>query len=42
MSFRLDLELHMVHQTPSGEIAVVGIMYRTGREDPFLSMVHYN
>ncbi|QCD88168.1 alpha carbonic anhydrase 7-like [Vigna unguiculata] len=34
---RLDLELHMVHQTPSGQIAVVGIMYRAGRADPFLS-----
>ncbi|KAK7341865.1 hypothetical protein VNO80_24806 [Phaseolus coccineus] len=36
---RLDLELHMVHQTPSGEFAVLGIMYRAGREDPFVSLL---
>ncbi|XP_047161725.1 alpha carbonic anhydrase 7-like [Vigna umbellata] len=34
---RLDLELHMVHQSPSGQLAVVGIMYRAGIADPFLS-----
>ncbi|KAL9296775.1 hypothetical protein ACSQ67_022671 [Phaseolus vulgaris] len=36
---RLDLELHMVHQTPSGEYAVLGIIYRAGREDPFVSLL---
>ncbi|KAG2397561.1 Alpha carbonic anhydrase [Vigna angularis] len=36
---RLDLELHMVHQSPSGQLAVVGIMYRAGIADPFLSSV---
>ncbi|KAI4300343.1 hypothetical protein L6164_033732 [Bauhinia variegata] len=38
---RYDLELHMVHQSksPDGKsrIAVVGIMYKIGRPDPFLS-----
>ncbi|KAK7312584.1 hypothetical protein VNO77_36541 [Canavalia gladiata] len=36
---RLDLELHMVHETPSGETAVIGILYKTGRPDPFLSLL---
>ncbi|XP_057955070.1 alpha carbonic anhydrase 7 [Malania oleifera] len=33
---RFDLELHMVHQNPSGQIAVVGILYTIGRPDHFL------
>ncbi|KAL2328584.1 hypothetical protein Fmac_022011 [Flemingia macrophylla] len=36
---RLDLELHMVHETPSGQTAVIGIFYKTGRPDPFLSLM---
>ncbi|RDX59713.1 Alpha carbonic anhydrase 7, partial [Mucuna pruriens] len=33
---RLDLELHMVHETPSGQTAVIGILYKIGRSDSFL------
>ncbi|KAK7404758.1 hypothetical protein VNO78_05715 [Psophocarpus tetragonolobus] len=36
---RLDLELHMVHETPSGQTAVIGILYKTGRPDHFLSLL---
>ncbi|RDX76379.1 Alpha carbonic anhydrase 7, partial [Mucuna pruriens] len=36
---RLDLELHMVHETPSGQTAVIGILYKAGRPDPFLSLL---
>ncbi|KAG4974422.1 hypothetical protein JHK87_031243 [Glycine soja] len=36
----LDLELHMVHETPSGQTAVIGILYKAGRRpDPFLSLL---
>lgn len=38
--YRFDLELHLVHESPSGEVAVIGIMYKLGRPDSFLSMVH--
>ncbi|XP_077214063.1 alpha carbonic anhydrase 7-like [Tasmannia lanceolata] len=34
---RYDLELHMVHQSIDGKIAVVGILYHLGNPDPFLS-----
>ncbi|KAK7261332.1 hypothetical protein RIF29_27641 [Crotalaria pallida] len=34
---RLDLELHLVHETPSGQAAVIGIFYKIGRPDSFLS-----
>ncbi|XP_077213427.1 alpha carbonic anhydrase 4-like [Tasmannia lanceolata] len=34
---RYDLELHMVHQSIDGKIAVVGILYSIGLPDPFLS-----
>ncbi|KAK7324924.1 hypothetical protein VNO77_28874 [Canavalia gladiata] len=34
---RLDLELHMVHETPSGQTAVIGILYKIGKPDYFLS-----
>ncbi|GLT56803.1 hypothetical protein SLA2020_298200 [Shorea laevis] len=34
--FSLDLELHMVHESQDGKAAVVGIMYKIGRPDPFL------
>ncbi|KAK7272165.1 hypothetical protein RJT34_28598 [Clitoria ternatea] len=34
---RLDLELHMVHETSSGQTAVIGILYKIGSPDSFLS-----
>lgn len=37
--FRYKLELHMVHESIKGEIAVVGVMYNYGRPDPFLAEV---
>ncbi|XP_059627015.1 alpha carbonic anhydrase 7-like [Cornus florida] len=33
---RFDLELHLVHESKSKKIAVVGIMYKFGRTDSFL------
>ncbi|KAL1323621.1 alpha carbonic anhydrase 7 [Arachis ipaensis] len=38
---RLDLEVHLVHQTPTtNQIAVIGILYRIGlRSDPLLSLL---
>ncbi|KAK7262284.1 hypothetical protein RJT34_29850 [Clitoria ternatea] len=36
---RFDLELHMVHETPSGETAVIGILYKAGKPDPLLSLL---
>ncbi|KAK6936070.1 Alpha carbonic anhydrase domain [Dillenia turbinata] len=36
---RFDLELHMVHQSLTGENAVIGITYKLGRPDSFLSMM---
>ncbi|OAY66012.1 Alpha carbonic anhydrase 7 [Ananas comosus] len=34
---RYSLEMHMVHQSADQKIAVVGILYTTGRPDPFLA-----
>ncbi|KDP44024.1 hypothetical protein JCGZ_05491 [Jatropha curcas] len=34
---RFALELHMVHESQDGKVAVVGIMYIIGRPDSFLS-----
>ncbi|XP_058078002.1 alpha carbonic anhydrase 7-like [Magnolia sinica] len=34
---RYDLEMHMVHGSSDGKIAVIGIMYKIGRPDTFLS-----
>ncbi|WCJ41000.1 alpha carbonic anhydrase 7 [Euphorbia peplus] len=34
---RYLLELHMVHESKDGKYAVVGIMYKTGRPDTFLT-----
>ncbi|KAI5660648.1 hypothetical protein M9H77_19971 [Catharanthus roseus] len=34
---RFDLEIHLVHQTPDGKTAVIGLMYEIGLPDPFLS-----
>ncbi|PQQ05426.1 alpha carbonic anhydrase 7 [Prunus yedoensis var. nudiflora] len=37
-----DLEVHLVHQSPTGKIAVTGILYKIGEPDPFLtSMMDY-
>lgn len=41
--FRFDLELHMVHVTKDvnvkNKIAVVGLFYKIGQPDPFISKV---
>ncbi|KAF8398325.1 hypothetical protein HHK36_017252 [Tetracentron sinense] len=34
---RYNLELHIVHLSSDGEIAVIGITYKYGRPDPFLA-----
>ncbi|KAK1287310.1 Bifunctional monodehydroascorbate reductase and carbonic anhydrase nectarin-3 [Acorus calamus] len=34
---RFTMELHMVHESEDGKIAVVGILYKLGRADNFLS-----
>ncbi|KAF8044255.1 hypothetical protein BT93_A2290 [Corymbia citriodora subsp. variegata] len=36
---RFDLELHMVHESAEGKVAVVGVMYKLGRPDTFLSTI---
>ncbi|KAJ0783878.1 putative carbonic anhydrase [Helianthus annuus] len=36
---RYNLELHLVHQSTDGKIAVVGIMYKIGRPDSTLSLM---
>ncbi|XP_009776894.2 alpha carbonic anhydrase 7-like [Nicotiana tabacum] len=36
---RFDLEVHLVHESNDGKTAVVGIMYKIGRADSFLSMI---
>ncbi|KAL4560891.1 hypothetical protein LXL04_033047 [Taraxacum kok-saghyz] len=36
---RFNLELHMVHQSRHGKIAVVAILYKIGRPDSFLSQL---
>ncbi|KAJ8751532.1 hypothetical protein K2173_016766 [Erythroxylum novogranatense] len=36
---RFDLEGHMVHESSEGKVAVVGIMYKIGRPDSFLSSI---
>ncbi|KEH16352.1 putative monodehydroascorbate reductase (NADH), Carbonic anhydrase [Medicago truncatula] len=36
---RFDLELHLVHQTPLNETAVIGVLYTIGMPDPFLSLL---
>ncbi|KAF5474181.1 hypothetical protein F2P56_006101 [Juglans regia] len=39
---RYDLELHVVHLSTGGEIAVIGIVYKYGRHDPFLTeLLHH-
>ncbi|XP_062082124.1 alpha carbonic anhydrase 7-like [Humulus lupulus] len=34
---RFDLELHLVHQSLTGQLAVIGIMYQIGAADSFLT-----
>lgn len=36
---RYNMELHIVHKSFRGDIAVVGILYKLGRPDPFLAQV---
>ncbi|KAM7502130.1 hypothetical protein LguiB_001034 [Lonicera macranthoides] len=36
---RFDMELHLVHESADGHEAVVGIMYKIGRPDPFLKTI---
>ncbi|XP_054814451.1 alpha carbonic anhydrase 7-like [Prosopis cineraria] len=36
---RFDLEIHLVHQSKEGQIAVIGVFYRIGMADPFLGTV---
>ncbi|KAL9260683.1 Alpha carbonic anhydrase 6-like protein [Drosera capensis] len=36
---RYNLEMHAVHMSREGKIAVIGIMYGYGRPDPFLAKV---
>ncbi|KAG6631823.1 hypothetical protein I3843_13G101600 [Carya illinoinensis] len=36
---KFDLEVHMVHESSDGKVAVVGIMYTIGRPDSFLSSI---
>ncbi|XVF05708.1 hypothetical protein REPUB_Repub05bG0195700 [Reevesia pubescens] len=33
---RYDLEVHLVHESVDGKVAVIGIMYKIGRPDSFL------
>ncbi|KAI3461412.1 hypothetical protein Pfo_018075 [Paulownia fortunei] len=39
---RFDMEVHLVHQSNDNHTAVIGIMYKIGRPDSFLSMVDTN
>ncbi|XP_051120764.1 alpha carbonic anhydrase 7-like [Andrographis paniculata] len=39
---RFDMEVHLVHQTNDNRTAVIGIMYKIGRPDSFLSMMKHN
>ncbi|KAL2239841.1 alpha carbonic anhydrase 7 [Sesamum indicum] len=39
---RFDMEVHLVHQSDDNRIAVIGIMYKIGRPDSFLSMMKRN
>ena len=36
---RIALEMHLVHKRESGEIAVVGILYRLGEPDPAIQAI---
>ncbi|XP_027348853.1 alpha carbonic anhydrase 4-like [Abrus precatorius] len=39
---KFDMEIHVVHQNTKGEIAVIGIWYKIGGPDPFLSKLINN
>ncbi|PRQ33294.1 putative carbonic anhydrase [Rosa chinensis] len=36
---QFDLELHLVHDSPNASIAVIGILYKIGKPDPFLTQM---
>lgn len=36
---KYDVEVHLVHESPQGNITVIGILYKIGRPDSFLSSV---
>lgn len=36
---RFEMEVHLVHQSRENKTAVLGIMYKRGRPDTFLSEV---
>ncbi|XP_021622964.1 alpha carbonic anhydrase 4 [Manihot esculenta] len=36
---RVDLELHLVHQNSAGGMAVIGILFKLGDADPFLTQL---
>lgn len=38
---RFDMEVHLVHESDDNRTAVVGITYKIGRPDSFISMVSY-
>ncbi|KAF5450256.1 hypothetical protein F2P56_030623 [Juglans regia] len=38
---KFDLEMHMVHESSDGKVAVVGIMYTIGRPDSFLLSIRH-
>ncbi|PRQ44863.1 putative carbonic anhydrase [Rosa chinensis] len=39
---RYALELHVIHTSSTGKIAVIGIVYKYGRPDPFLSKLFHH
>ncbi|XP_042047117.1 alpha carbonic anhydrase 7-like [Salvia splendens] len=36
---KFDMEVHLVHESDTGRMAVIGIMYKIGRRDTFISML---
>lgn len=39
LTISYEMELHLVHLSSDGKLAVTGIVYEYGRPDPFLSKV---
>ncbi|KAE8694753.1 Alpha carbonic anhydrase 4 [Hibiscus syriacus] len=39
---RYQMELHMVHRSASGEMAVISVFYKYGRPDPFLTKLFHD
>ena len=35
------MELHMVHKSADGHLAVIGVLLREGEPNPFISRVNY-